>query len=76
MRLKCCILGCNGSTGKDYEEWICSNHWPLVSKTIKRRRAMLRRRGKKTGWTEQLKRMDDALWERAKKQATERSMGI
>lgn len=76
QRLCCCILGCHRSTGKDYDEWMCSVHWPLVSKTIKRRRALLRRKAKKIGWTDRLKALDDALWARAKVQATERSVGI
>jgi hypothetical protein len=76
MRITCSVIGCRHTTGKFNDEWLCTNHWKLVSLTIKRRRAMLRRRAKRTGWTEQLIRMDDVLWERAKQQANERAMGI
>lgn len=75
-RLTCCIFGCHRSTGKDFNEWICSVHWKLVSKTIKRRRARFRREAKKTGWTNRLNGLDDIAWAQAKRQATERGMGI
>lgn len=75
-RLTCCVLGCRRTTGKPFKEWICAIHWKLISKTTKRRRAKLRRLAKTRGWTFRIERMDNKLWERAKKEANERMMGI
>lgn len=76
-RIPCQVIGC-GRTTKDlgtFSEWICGDHYRLVSRRIKRLRARVRReqRGKANTI---LSRINLYLWREAKRQAIERAMGI
>lgn len=86
-RITCCIPFCRHTRGNrkgqrpiaDGNEWICGEHWRLVSTVIKRRRAKLKRYRKRLypgPKVERLFDIDDRLWEVAKKQAIERAAGI
>lgn len=76
-RTRCCIPLCRRTTKEQHDEWICYRHWPLVSKEVKRRRRLLKNAINRRGvLTPQMAWMDRQLWERAKREATERSMGI
>ena len=96
-RICCCIPFCR-RTRKPWEgmnetsEWICGKHWPLVSKTLRRRDSLFLRRYKKRFGTNsfwcypagspdrieaaRLARLCEMSWERCKKQAIERAAGI
>lgn len=86
MRIACCVPFCRRTRGDrkgwpltEGDEWICQDHWPLVSKTIKKRRAKLRRYLKRLRPGPKVGRVldiDDRLWAKAKKQAIERAAGI
>jgi hypothetical protein len=80
MRIKCCVPFCNASRGDRKDdpvrpgmEWICSKHWQLVSRELKRRRSRLRRRH---GQTDHGQKIDGWIWRRMKSQAIERAAGI
>lgn len=82
-RIACCVPFCKRTAKPERfpgaDEWLCTVHWPLVSKTIKRRRARLRRMLSKTMDSDRVGRLryaDAILWRQAKKQAIERAMGI
>lgn len=48
-RLSCCVPFCRRTlrNEKGYGEWICAKHWPLVPRSMKRRRRQQVRRVKK-----------------------------
>lgn len=84
-RVPCCIFGCRRTFKKDVAdmhrpvedlEYMCGDDYRRVDPVIRRLRAKLRRRARKSGWTAQLEKIDNWLWHRAKRQATERRMGI
>lgn len=54
-RISCCVPYCRRTARNDkgYGEWICGKHWPLVPRSMKRRRRELDRR------VEKIKRMWD-----------------
>lgn len=54
-------------------QFLCGKHYPLVDKRIRRLRARVKRKVRKTGWTVALARLDDRLWDRAKQQALDRA---
>lgn len=78
MRLACCVPGCRRTLQSDGEftEWICGRHWATTDKDIRKRFFLVRRRAKKLGWTPLRIDLDKSYWERLKKQAIERAMGI
>lgn len=39
-RLKCCVPFCKASTGRPFDEWICSRHWRAVPKSTKAARTL------------------------------------
>jgi len=77
MRIACCIPFCRRTARNDkgWAEWMCCNHWRLVSKKIKRLRAADRRK-KRLNRYNHGRDLDDWLWREAKRQAVERSAGI
>ncbi len=80
-RAGCTVLGCRRtfkrSEGDDgSSEYICGNHYRMADKWIRTLRAKLKRRGRRHGWSPRMERIDNWLWARAVKQATERSIGI
>lgn len=82
-RLSCRVPFCRRTAKQERlpsaDEWLCAVHWPLVSKTIKRRRAKIRRMLSKTFDPDRIGRLhyaDHLLWSQAKKQAIERAVGI
>lgn len=81
-RLHCVVLFCTHTTRKkegDGTEWICSDHWRLADRRLKslRTRIKCRYRAKRTA-DNRLKawRIDCWIWERLKRQAIERAVGI
>lgn len=97
MRLSCCVPFCRRTRRmedgmKPETEWICGKHWPLVSKTLRRRDSKLLRRyvrkfGRNDFWQYQagsperieavrLARLLEKSWQRCKAQAIERAAGI
>jgi hypothetical protein len=85
-RISCIAPFCNRTRGdrKGHPiisgmEWLCQDHWRLVPRSLKARRAKLRRMEKRTSDAARLHRIDVAdrvLWERCKRQAIERAAGI
>lgn len=83
-RIPCCIPFCKrtGSRAKfpNCSEFMCGKHYQLGSRTLRRRRAKLRRRMLRTrGDTrdaQRLSALDWRLWDRIKAQAIERAAGI
>lgn len=86
-RISCCVPFCAHTRGdrkgqpplKEGDEWICGDHWRLVSKVLKRRRSKLkryRRRLHPSPKVDRLFEIDDRLWLAAKKQAIEKAAGI
>jgi hypothetical protein len=51
FRARCLVPGCRRTKGVAFDpeqwswEWICADHWRLVSRTLKVRRTRFRRRG-------------------------------
>ncbi|WP_226576432.1 hypothetical protein [Acuticoccus sediminis] len=97
-RTPCAVPFCRRSRGirkgetRPAEEWICGDHWTLVSKHLRRRfakfsRLYRRRFGDVAFWTfpagspkrieaVKITRLWRESWERCKRQAVERAMGI
>lgn len=76
-RVHCQVIGCRRTKKREWlgHEWLCGDHWRLVSPRIKRLRAKVRRQLKR-GRNSVLDRIDGYLWREAKRQAIERAMGI
>ncbi len=70
MRLQCCVPFCRRTTGdpRFSGEWLCSKHWPLTSRAWRRRFFLFRRRGRRD--------LEARMWERLKRQAIERAVGL
>lgn len=93
-RISCLCPGCRRTyhNREGYNEWICGNHWRLVSPTARRRYSKLRSRYKRRFGTNgfwhypagspnrieavRLDRLCGKAWEKVKIQAIERSVGI
>ncbi len=82
-RLTCAVPGCRRSRGlrkgerafEDWHEWVCGVHWAMVPKIF--RRALARKRritNRKESWNDI--RAFNRLWERCKRAAIERAVGI
>ena len=69
-RIPCIVpyCGCGATCYPPGYEIICSKHYRLVDRALK----TLRRRARKAGKN----RLDHMLWQRIKRQAIERAMGI
>lgn len=56
-------------------EWICGKHWSAVPRHLRRRKSQAERIAKRTNrpaaW-----RLTGLIWERCKREAIERAMGI
>lgn len=87
MRIVCCVPFCKNSRGDRkndpvYEdtEYLCSAHWPLVSKRLKRRRTKLKRILRKDPNNDFLHyrvlAADCRTWELCKREAIEKAAGI
>lgn len=78
-RLRCCVPFCKGTRGirkgesELPEEWICSKHWPLVPKRLRRLHGMCKRALKqgRDVWD-----VAERTWERCKRAAIEAAGGI
>lgn len=47
-RLTCVCPGCRRTTARDgIDEWICSRHWGAISRSMRRRYALYRRRARR-----------------------------
>lgn len=93
-RLSCCVPFCKRTrhNREGFTDWICSVHWPAVSKTLKKRRSKLDRRyrllfGSNPFWAYKggsperieavkLARICGKAWDACKRQAIERAVGI
>lgn len=76
-RIVCCVPFCRRTTRNDkgYSEWICGKHWPLVPRHLKRRKRQAERIAKRgdrpAAW-----RLAGLIWQRCKREAIERAMGL
>lgn len=80
-RASCVILGCRRTFKRDADDdgtavYICGKHYRMVDRIIRQLRTKLKRQGRRHGWSPRMERIDNWLWARAVKQATERSIGI
>ncbi len=79
-RIPCVVPFCN-RTRKPWPvcEWICGNHWRLISSTSKRVLFRLHRRMRKAGTVQELvclRKREGRIWNTIKKQAIEAAAGI
>ncbi len=79
-RAQCAVPFCGRTTGRAHDEWICGDHWKLVSHDTRRRIALHRRRFHKGGASETDKNRAHhffwSYWDRAKREAIEAAAGI
>lgn len=88
-RIVCCVPHCRRSTARfESGEIICEKHYRLVDRKLKKRRARVRARDKRNHQPGRIitaliklrilraAQTDAMIWERMKKQAIERAMGI
>ena len=80
-RLPCSVPFCRRTTATGrFAEWLCANHWPLVSpalKARKRKAARLLRQARLRGLEKPMIEARAAqIWERCKAEAIERAAGI
>jgi hypothetical protein len=74
-RLPCCVPFCRSTRGDRKGcpivpgmEWLCSRHWALVPRRLKRLRSLAKRRHRDA--------LDDLLWARCKRIAIEAAGGL
>jgi hypothetical protein len=80
-RLHCCVPFCRRTTRNDkgFSEWICGRHWRAVGHREKwlHRRAKRMLRVGRAGWTaEEIAAFAARAWERCKRHAIEKAVGI
>lgn len=79
-RTPCYVPGCRRTASATFmaghSEFLCGKHYQLVDRRVRRLRTRVRRKALKIGWTASLQVLAARLWDRAKRQATERAMGI
>ncbi|GLQ09229.1 hypothetical protein GCM10007913_11610 [Devosia yakushimensis] len=80
-RIGCLIMGCRRTYKREPDEGegaevMCGDHYRLGDKALRQLRTKLKRTARRTGWTPRLGRIDAWLWERIKRQANERAMGL
>lgn len=79
-RTPCCVPFCGRTApaSNGWSEYLCGVHYRLADASLRQRRRFIRARWRKaSGWrAERFLRMDERLWERAKRQAIERAAGI
>lgn len=80
-RILCCAPFCKRTVRRDKlaygaSEWICQTHYSLVDIKLKRQRSSLRRRNIKRQEWERYVKTDNRMWDRIKRQAIERAVGI
>lgn len=79
-RIPCIVpfCGCGATCYPPGNEIICPKHYRMVDRALKARRrkvrALLRKRGQQD--TPRARHLDNVIWARMVKQATERSLGI
>jgi hypothetical protein len=86
-RIACCVPGCGrGSTRLPGGEFLCQDHYGLTDRALRRLRTRARARLRRLGeWSsgeisaptsERAARVDGRFWDRLKRQAIERALGI
>lgn len=80
-RAPCVVFGCRRTFRRDDAdsgavEYICRDHYRLSDKALRALRTQLKRRARRFGWSPRFIRIDNWLWDRIKRQATERAMGL
>lgn len=91
-RIKCLVPFCRRTRKPDCTEWICGVHWKMVSAVSRRRKSKVfrcyrRRFGNYAFWkfpagspqrieAVRLDRLCSKVWDRCKRQAIERAVGI
>lgn len=80
IRTPCCVPHCQRSTRAEHSEWLCSVHWPMTGRALRRRYFRLRRfyRDVRRPLKERQRafRLGRAIWDRLKIQAIERAVGL
>lgn len=76
-RVPCCVPFCRRTivNKNGWSEWLCPDHWRLVSRKIKALRAKVRHEKKFNRHAHGFD-LDAWLWREAKRQAIERAAGI
>ena len=76
MRISCCVPHCRRTkqNAEGYAEWICAKHWSAVPRDKRRVWQRVRRDHRKG--IPQFKRRVDRLWQRLKRIAIEKGMGL
>lgn len=82
-RIPCCVPFCKRTASRakfpEAAEIICGKHYRLASPVLRQRLSKLRRRAARYSDIRKIKRaeiLDAWLWERIKRQAIERAVGI
>ena len=75
-RLRCCVPFCECTTDRtEFSEWLCRNHWPLVSQQHRRVYGRLTKRWRRYHREEDGIRAD-RIWRVIKRRAIEAAAGI
>jgi hypothetical protein len=76
-RLACCVPFCRRSTGRtEFSEWLCGDHWRLIDKSKRRVYGRYMRQWRRYGPTERVHVAAGRIWNRLKREAIERAVGI
>lgn len=83
IRIRCVVPFCRRTAGQRKHwrpitadtQWLCGDHWRLVDKRLRRLVRKAQRHFHAVG-TDRALKLDLWLWDRCKRQAIERGMGI
>lgn len=75
-RVRCCVPFCRRTTKPDCDEWICGPHWKAVPKSARRVFFRVKRLLRQSPHDDRAWARHNAIWQRVKRHAIERAMGI
>jgi hypothetical protein len=79
-RIPCLVPNCRRTAPKakypPRTQIICQKHWPLVPTRVRRLHAAIHRKAKRTGWTPALQRVASFHWQRIRRIAIEKAVGL
>jgi hypothetical protein len=76
-RLACLVPFCQRTTRAGrWSEWVCGEHWRLTDRRLRRLLGRVHRNIRREGDRQCLAALEARLWERLKRQAAERAVGL
>lgn len=75
-RIQCCVIGCRRTKQRrEFDEWICGDHWRALPKAMRRVYGRRMRQWRRYHRDEDVA-PTNRLWARLKRAAIDRAMGL